>query len=54
MDTKREGRENAGNQLRCRGCRILNSWRSDRFWRLIREDYVLNMKREYDNLGAKI
>ena len=26
MDTKREGRENAGNQLRCRGCRILNSW----------------------------
>ena len=26
MDTKREGRENAGNQLKCRGCRILNSW----------------------------
>ena len=25
MDTKREGRENAGNQLRCRGCRILIS-----------------------------
>ena len=31
MDTKREGRENAGNQLRCRGCRILNPGRQRGF-----------------------
>ena len=41
MDTKREGRENTGNQLRCRGCRILNSWGRQVLEILIREDCVL-------------